>query len=30
MIRTTYEEFQSSTIIPQGNLTADYEIKQHI
>jgi hypothetical protein len=31
MIRTTYAEFQTSTtIIPQGNLTTDCEIKQHI
>jgi hypothetical protein len=31
MIRTTYVEFQTSTtIIPQGNLTSDYEIKQRI
>jgi len=31
MNRTTYKEFQSSTkIIPQGNLTAGHEIKQHI
>jgi len=31
MIRTTYVEFQTSTtIIPQGNLTSDHEIKQHI
>jgi hypothetical protein len=30
-IRTTYDEFQTSaTIIPQGNLTSDREIKQHI
>ena len=30
-IRTTCVEFQTSTtIIPQGNLTADCEIKQHI
>jgi len=29
-IRTTYDEFQSSTtIIPQGNLTSDRDIKQH-
>jgi hypothetical protein len=29
MIRTTYVEFQTSTtIIPQGNLTSDLEIKQ--
>ena len=31
MIRTTYVEFQTSTeIIPQGNLTSDREIKQHV
>ena len=31
MIWTIYDEFQTSTtIIPQGNLTADCEIKQHI
>jgi len=31
MIRTTYVEFQTSTkIIPQGNLTSDHEIKEHI
>jgi hypothetical protein len=31
VISTTYVEFQASTtIIPQENLTADYEIKQHI
>ena len=30
-IRTTYVEFQmSTTIVPQGNLTSDHEIKQHI
>jgi hypothetical protein len=30
-IRATHDEFQSSTkIIPQGNLTSDCEIKQHI
>jgi len=30
-IRTTYVEFQTSTtIIPQGILTADCEIKRHI
>jgi hypothetical protein len=30
-ISTTYAEFQTSTtIVPQGNLTADCEIKQHI
>jgi len=28
MVRTTYDEFQSSvTIIPQRNLTSDHEIK---
>jgi len=31
MIGTTYVEFQTSTtIIPQGNLTYDHEIKQHV
>jgi len=30
MIRTTYVESQTFTIIPQGNLTYDHEIKQHI
>jgi hypothetical protein len=31
MISTTYVEFQTSaTIVPQGNLTSDYEIKQRI
>jgi len=31
MSRTTYVEFQTSTkIIPQGNLTSDRKIKQHI
>ena len=31
MIRTTNVEFQTSTtIIPQGNLTSDHEIKQYI
>jgi len=31
MIRTTYVEFQTSTtIIPQGNVPSDREIKQHI
>jgi len=31
MIRTTYVEFQTSTtILTQGNLTPDHEIKQHI
>jgi len=31
MIRTTYDEFQTSaTIIPQGKITCDHEIKQHI
>ena len=30
-IRITHDKFQSSaTIIPQGNLTSDHEIKQHI
>jgi hypothetical protein len=30
-IRTTYVEFQACTkIIPQGNLTSDCEIKQHM
>jgi len=29
-IRTTHAEFQTSTTIPQGNLTSDHEIKQHI
>ena len=30
-IRTTYDEFQrSTTMILQGNLTLDREIKQHI
>ena len=30
-IRTTHDEFQfSTTIIPQGNLTSDCEIEQHI
>ena len=30
-IRTTRDEFQfSTTIIPQGNLTSDCEIEQHI
>jgi len=31
MIRTMYVEFQTSTtVILQGNLTSDHEIKQHI
>ena len=31
MIWTTYVEFQTSTTItPQGNLTADFEIKVHM
>ena len=31
MIRTTYVELQTSTtIITEGNLTSDREIKQHI
>jgi len=31
MIRHTYVEFQiPTTIITQGNLTSDHEIKQHI
>ena len=31
MIRTTYVEIQTSTtIIPQGNVPSDREIKQHI
>jgi hypothetical protein len=30
MIRATYFEFQTSTTIPQENLTSDHEIKQHI
>jgi len=31
MIKTRYEDFQSSTkIVPQGNLTADREIKRCI
>jgi hypothetical protein len=31
VFRTTYVEFQASTtIIPQGNLTSDCELKQHI
>ena len=31
MIRTTYVPFQTSTtILTQGNLTSDHEIKQHI
>ena len=30
-IRTTYDEFQTSTtIVPQGNIHSDHEIKQHI
>jgi len=30
-IKTTYVEYQTSTtILPQGNLTSDREIKQHI
>ena len=31
MIRTIYDEFKSFTkITPQGKLTFDHEIKQHI
>jgi hypothetical protein len=31
MIRATYVEFQTSiTIVPQGNLNSDHEIKQHM